>query len=235
MLFNATRLSVTFALFLTGCSWSGPTDVSVSIKPRAGAGLFQAKKDNKWGFIDINGQLVIPAQFDSARDFSEGLAGVCIGPCEFVKNNPKEEFSMDRTFQGKYGFIDASGKMVINPRFSVAGNFHRGLAYASTAGYKLSGNKALQYGYINKQGTFAIPEQFQTAGDFDETGVAVACVGNKDTSRCGYIDTSGKFVINPQFYTAFEFTNGLAMVIETKGSSLSYINKKGELVWRGTP
>jgi hypothetical protein len=54
--------------------------------------------------MNKRGVVVIAPQFDQAFDFSEGLAGICIWRCEFVKDNPQEKFSLDQTFQGKYPF-----------------------------------------------------------------------------------------------------------------------------------
>jgi hypothetical protein len=49
------------------------------------------------GFIDKNGTMVVPAQWERTGDFSEGLAA--------VKQTEK------------WGYIDKSGKMVIAPQF----------------------------------------------------------------------------------------------------------------------
>ncbi|CAD7289090.1 hypothetical protein LMG8286_01642 [Campylobacter suis] len=41
-------------------------------------GLTGVGKNDKWGFIDKNGKVVVPLQYDGARDFSEGVAWVQI-------------------------------------------------------------------------------------------------------------------------------------------------------------
>jgi hypothetical protein len=46
---------------------------------------------------------------------------------------------------GKYGYIDRSGKYLINPQFDIAEDFHEGLAQVE------SGNKR---GYIDKTGKY---------------------------------------------------------------------------------
>lgn len=51
----------------------------------------------KWGYINTQNQLVIPAEFDRAYGFSDGLAGVLIGD--------------------KRGFITPDGKRVAEPQF----------------------------------------------------------------------------------------------------------------------
>jgi hypothetical protein len=66
------------------------------------------QKDEKRGFINENGMLAIPNQFDGARNFSEGLAVVKVG--------------------NQYGYIDYSGKMVSKDYYSHAEDFDEGFA-----------------------------------------------------------------------------------------------------------
>lgn len=102
-------------------------------------GLVCAKKNEKYGFIDTKGNVVIDFQYDKAFDFSEGLA--CVS-----KND-------------KYGYIDKNGNVIIDFQYSDAHRFSNGLAYA---------RKNNKYGYINKEGKVIIDFQFDDAFDFSE-------------------------------------------------------------------
>lgn len=102
-------------------------------------GLACVKKNEKYGFIDTKGNVVIDFQYDKAFDFSEGLA--CVS-----KND-------------KYGYIDKKGNVIIDFQFSDAHRFSDGLAYA---------RKNNKYGYINKEGKVIIDFQFDDAFDFSE-------------------------------------------------------------------
>lgn len=55
-------------------------------------GLAAVQKDEKWGFINTKGELVIPCEWDDASCFNDGYARV-------------EE-------NGERGFIDTTGKLV---------------------------------------------------------------------------------------------------------------------------
>ena len=87
----------------------------------------------------------------------------------------------------KWGFIDHTGKYVINPQFdSVSGNrsslFMDG--YDEDDRYGLiavrSGDK---WGYVDKKGTFVITPQFDRANGFDpDTGLAEVSIGGKSMS-----------------------------------------------------
>ncbi len=67
----------------------------------------------KWGYIDGTGKQVIPAQFDLANSFSEGLAVVKI------KDN--------------CGYVNKIGKVVLQPQFSSCEDFAEGLAAVKTS------------------------------------------------------------------------------------------------------
>ena len=85
----------------------------------------------------------------------------------------------------KMGFLDDSGKVVINPTFDAAGTFTDGLA-AVRVGER--------WGYINPKGDLVVNPQFDGAGEFAE---GLAPVKVKD--RYGYIDKKGQTVWQPQW------------------------------------
>lgn len=76
----------------------------------------------KFGFFDRRGRVVIPAKFDFAAPFSEGLAAVCEGCAEVFEGEHRLRKG------GKWGFIDRSGKLAIPARFDEAGRFKAGKA-----------------------------------------------------------------------------------------------------------
>jgi len=65
--------------------------------------LFPIRDGNRIGFIDRSGKVIVSPRFDSAGEFSEGLARVSTGSVS--------------------GYIDAAGKMRIEPRYTVAPEF----------------------------------------------------------------------------------------------------------------
>ncbi len=62
----------------------------------------------KWGFINVRGEVVIPLLFDRVGDFHCGLSRVRVGDA--------------------WGFINSTGKMVIKPRFRWVSDFADGIA-----------------------------------------------------------------------------------------------------------
>lgn len=80
-------------------------------------GLAPVLSDNKIGFIDKTGRVVIAPQFRETRGFSEGLAAVKI---------------IGSDGQYVWGYIDLTGKFVIAPQFTEAQTFAGGLASVTT-------------------------------------------------------------------------------------------------------
>ena len=110
----------------------------------------------------------------------------------------------------KYGFIDKSGKVVIEPQFDYVRAFSEGLAKVEKYG---------KYGFIDKSGKMVIEPQFDEVSDFSE-GLAQVIKGGKwvyegftksiKGGKWGFIDKSGKVVIEPQFNDASFFSEGFA-------------------------
>lgn len=97
------------------------------------------------------------------------------------------------------GYIDATGAIVIAPRFVEAFHFSEGLAPASLDGTK--------YGHIDPTGEFAIPPQFDLATSFHEGRAGVCLEG-----RWGFIDRSGTTIVPTVFDHTDDFEDGVAYV-----------------------
>jgi hypothetical protein len=82
----------------------------------------------------------------------------------------KEDVSLFRVVQnGKYGFIDKTGKIVINTKFNIVLSFEEGLS-----GVKV-GDK---WGFIDKKAKIVINPQFDKVSYFSE-GLSDVKVGDK--------------------------------------------------------
>jgi hypothetical protein len=91
------------------------------------------------------------------------------------------------TVDGQWGFIDASGDVIVEPRFDRAWRFSEGLALVQQGD---------RYGYIHPDGQFAIDPRFHDALFFSE-GLAPVQI---EDGTWGYIDTEGAFVVEPRFH-----------------------------------
>jgi hypothetical protein len=73
--------------------------------------LICAKKNGKYGYINLKNKTIIPFKYDSAKAFSEGLA--CVGE---IKGSYLSILG-ERIPIIKFNFIDTSGQIVINSSF----------------------------------------------------------------------------------------------------------------------
>ncbi len=103
------------------------------------------------------------------------------------------------TVNGKAGFIDPAGRIVIPAKFRDAGHFSEGLAPFE--------DKTGKWGFIDPKGKVVILPTFDWALSFREER---ALIQIKD--KWGYIDRTGKVIVKPQFDHAGSFSEGLAQV-----------------------
>jgi hypothetical protein len=153
---------------------------------------------------------------------------------------------------GKWGYVNGTGQLVINPQFDYAEEFQEGRAgvclgkpcdFWDTYSNSPTVPNTSQWGFIDTSGKVVITPQYPEVSAFSE-GVAEVCTGDcsaKPTqpfSR-GYIDRDGKMVIPSQFGTASSFSEGLAQVCVGKciwqdnvgyGGKFGFIDHSGHFV-----
>ena len=129
---------------------------------------------------------------------------------------------------GKTGFIDHVGKMVIPFQFDQAMSFHDGAALVTLKGRKY---------FIDPAGHILFEAKYDVIRDFSE-GVAAVNIGEKrnptiglisEPGKWGYLDKSGKLVIPMKFTHAEEFSEGLAAV--TAGDKGAFIDHDAKVVF----
>jgi hypothetical protein len=128
---------------------------------------------------------------------------------------------------GRWGYAEQSGKVVIPARFDAARPFTRGLARVGLVDEELPEIEArpnIKWGYIDERGRVVVELRYAVLRDFSE-GLAAAAVldavkperpspGRDDRRnlKWGYVDGSGREVIPMQFLSAGDFAEGLAPV-----------------------
>lgn len=204
--------------------------------------------DKKVGFIDESGRVVVEPRYDSARDFSEGLAfawgGGFLG---FIDRDGKEVFKIDNLAVGDFhdglasiglraawppegGYIDRSGRLAIKGPYAFVDDFSEGLA-----GVEVSDGSVGRVGFINTKGEMVLPPRFGVTRGGDALRTVATARFSEGLARVkgeggyGYIDRSGEFIIPPQFREAQGFSEGLAWVKTPQGRT-GWIDKSGRWV-----
>lgn len=148
---------------------------------------------------------------------------------------------------GLYGYIDHSGKVVIDPQFVWAADFDEGYGAVYVCGRyalidrtgkvlslqtprvsnQLSPKKVGEkFGFATADGQMKIQPQFDEVLPFSE-GLAAVRVDK----RWGFIDASGKFAIPPRFDAAYYFREGVGTT--QVGDTTVLIDKGGKDLARG--
>ncbi|MCL2436533.1 MAG: WG repeat-containing protein [Clostridiales bacterium] len=165
----------------------------------------------KWGYVDQDGQLIIPHRYNDAGNFSDGIAVVKRGRRKYyidqssavvidVAYDEADAFQegLARVKIGvKEGFIDHEGDLQALPYETICG-FSEGLAPV------YDGTKWL---YIDKTMRPVLEIKYDEAKPFSEGFAAV-----KAGRLWGYIDRNGNEVIKPQFEQAGLFKEKRAVV-----------------------
>ena len=154
----------------------------------------------------------------------------------FAQINEKSETLYPVFVNGKYGYVNSHGEIVIKPQFDKANKFQNGLGLVTIEAKNISDTPGHydyimgKQGYVDKTGKFVIPPgKYYLAEDFSE-GLAGVGVNDCKKDYCyGYIDTTGKVVIEPQFQTVGEFHEGTADV-RMPNDKWGVIDKTGKFI-----
>lgn len=145
-------------------------------QPQDSIAVFRDMK-HKRGYINLNtGKIVIPAAYDRAWNFSEGLAAVMLnGRIRFI--NEQGSFAFDtqypilydddyktiaprfhggtcaiRNLQGNWGLINTHGEWIVEPIYSRIDNIYHG--------YHIVYKESVAYGLLRADGSVALPLEY---------------------------------------------------------------------------
>lgn len=179
-------------------------------------GFFLIKKENRFGFVDIDGKLRIANRYDSAKVFSEQMAAVQL--------------------IGKWGFINKDEELKIQPFYDFAGQFIDGLAIVrieknwsivnkkgseiielkwkevirqSTGNFVVTDFDGIK-GLVNRNGEMILAPVFDDLIDVDERRVIATRYGRK-----GVLGYDG-FTVIPFEYDDIQVKGDYVLLLENK-------------------
>lgn len=158
--------------------------------------------NDKWGFINKEGKVVIKPIYNEVSPFVGGLASVSNGR--------------------RWSYINSKGDIVIGDKFNVRekepGKYFAELAFNSQV---YMGDK-IESGFFDRNGDLKF--SCQNGSDFKE-GFAAICIENK----WGFIDTTGTIRITPKYMSVLDgFSQGLCGVYVNH--NWGFIDKTGDIV-----
>lgn len=211
---------------LEGCDFSVPVCKD---------GKFPIRKKEKFGYADIDGNLLLKPVYDYPPSYVDGFFTA-------VKN-------------GMTGYADADGAFFLSPQYCDAGVFSHGLAPVKQDDL---------WGFIDRSGEFVIPPQFESkpssfsanfascsinkqSGIIDQNGNWIAsnftpfystlpfydgyvvALSTESKQFC-YVDTSGKVSIDGPFSAAGDFCEERAVVEED--NAFGFIDTNGNYIFK---
>jgi hypothetical protein len=198
-----------------------------------------------YGYLDREGKEVIPLQFQTGTNFTDGKAVAQIKESEYVLIGPNGErlqtypyafvgplgdglLAFKRNTHDPFGYMDEKGKVVIQPQFTGAQPFVSGRAVVNTS----KDVPTNQYGLINKAGTFIIKPEYNDIELLGEGRVAVGKAKDKQKpyigSKYAIADTDGRFLTDFIYNFVTKYKNGVASAYDDQ--STFFIDRSGQVV-----
>ncbi|MBC8079206.1 MAG: WG repeat-containing protein [Gorillibacterium sp.] len=212
---------------------------------REGRALFSVTNtdgQSGYGYLDLQGNEIISPQFLQGNDYQNGKALVqtaerqfaLIGrggehltayPYPFVGPLGDGRLAFQKEANGKYGYLDEQGAVVIPPLFTGAQPFQDGRAVVNTASDYLN-----LYGLIDRRGSFVVKPEYNDIGQLGEERVAIGIALDPEEpyrgSKYALADKNGRRLTDFLFDDVMDYKQGLASV--TTGDQTFFINKNGQ-------
>ncbi|REK77669.1 WG repeat-containing protein [Paenibacillus paeoniae] len=214
-------------------------------------GTILVKKDGKYGYLDATGKNLTNLSFNYAYIFSDGYGlvysdketGFINTSGKLVYTRPSNAYSYNEfseglakiSFNGKEGYIDTFGTIVIAPKYDESWYFNEGLSYVKNNG---------KFGYIDLSGKEVVPLKYDEVSTSFSNGLARVAIGqdyipqssdnqyfgneeNTDyvvltNKKFGFVNRAGKEIVSLQYNYADEFVRGYARVSKGGTGAGSY-------------
>jgi hypothetical protein len=167
---------------------------------------------SEWGYINRNGEEIVPPRYGRAGEFSEGfaLARLISGYWEIINTRGEvvgttgldpigkngtviatfhDGRALMENLNGQKVFINTSGT-IVGSLFDEAFPFSEGLALVQKPGLKV-------WSFVGPDGSPFFPYTFLRADSFSEGLAPVEKVEGRNDPGMGFIDKSGDYVLRP--------------------------------------
>ena len=190
--------------------------------------LLPFRKNNLFGWMNYNGEIVYPAEYETLGFFKEGLSlaskngkygyinkgNQVIIPFIYDSGYDFEQGRAIVEIKDKFGIIDRTGKLLFDVEFSDIGTFSEGLIYAA---------KDSLYGYFDKYGVKRFEKQFSEAFGFVNGKALVETEGKQ-----AVIDTYGEYIFPPVYEEIALYNDNLLIFEEEEYYGI--VDRKGNII-----
>lgn len=193
--------------------------------------LIRVKKNNKYGYVDTTGSVIIPIEYDfGANDYFKEKV-ICVTKNKLVGFiNPKNEVVIPLTFQNafgfanglapvfteeKWGYIDIKGKMIIPAIYNTPYAFNN-------AGVAIV-RKGDKCGLISKSGSVVLPLEYDKIFTFNTNDYWLV----KNNNLYGIVNNAGKLILPIEYKNVEKFA-GEAVIVQNQNGAYGYFHKNGK-------
>lgn len=201
--------------------------------------LHKICRNDKYGFVNDKGEIVIPCKWTKVEDFQEGLAvvddssgkygyidlnGERVIPCMWDKAEPfKDGMAVVKVKEGRWdyksGVIDKDNNLIVPTIYISLEYIGEGLFKHYQSGPR--------YGLVNGNNEIVRSPYWYSVGRFSD---GLCPVQNREEEhRYGYIDRGGRLVIPYWWNSANQFSEGMAVVMD-KDRKYGVIDIQGNVV-----
>lgn len=221
---------------LIGCEME-----SIYFNEDAKIGIF--KQNDKYGYMDISGKVLIKAMFDEAESFDKHDMALVKNRNGWGYINKTGDFAIKEQFKsasgfyddnlapveknGLWGYINIRGEMIVEPKFDDANTFHHDSGLA-----KVISNGIVNY--MDKNGTIVISTKIKSVDCCDANHFLTKYIASFEINKkIGLMDNKGKIIIPAilsDVQTVMHKNKKLIFVHYKKHNKLAYLNEKGEMI-----
>ncbi|MGM0876495.1 MAG: WG repeat-containing protein [Bacillota bacterium] len=199
-----------------------------------------------YGYLELNGNEVIPAQYQTANDFKNKLAIVQTtdGVFQLIDQQGKVRqtypypfvgmqgdgllaFKEKANYDSKYGVMTLAARVIIPPTYSSIQPFQDGLAVVN-----VSEDYTNKFGVINREGKYVIKPVYNEIIFLGEGRIGVGKAINEDQPYLGstfaIATTMGTFLTDFYYTQVFLYENRYASA--SNQESTFFINRNGKIV-----
>lgn len=215
---------------------------------RESRAVFSTTKNNTYlyGYLDLNGNEIIPPQYSTANDFQNKSAIVqtpdriykLIDPSGKViqtykypfvgmKGDGLLAFKEQDNYDAKYGVMTLAGEVILPPTYSGIQPFQNGIAVVN-----ISEDVTNKFGVINKEGRYVIKPIYNDINLLGEDRISVGKAIKEDEPYRGSMyaiaSTGGTFLTDFHYSQVLPYEKGFASA--SNAESTFFINRSGKIV-----
>lgn len=191
--------------------------------------FFPCNVGTRMTWMDMDGNILYPAKYESVGMFNEGLSAVQLkGRMGFVDKRDSivipiiyssvNDFNNGRAIveqNDKYGIIDRTGKLIFDTIYESIGDFSEGIIYAEQNG---------KYRYYDKYGTLLFNKEFENAFSFSNH---LATVDVTDSTKT-IINNQGTYLLPPIYNDIRSFYDSTYIV--SNGEAYGIVDQKNDTI-----